>query len=88
MTMYKAYMKNVQTAKIYSRGLQVLFPSEFNWAEAGVTLQTWMKMNYPDKCCLGKLLKMRVVPCNKHIVIKYQLDYFLISFVCKIYDSF
>ena len=29
-------MKNVQTARIYSRGLQVLFPSDFNWRDAGV----------------------------------------------------
>ena len=36
LTMYKAYMKNVQTARIYSRGLQVLFPSDFNWRDAGV----------------------------------------------------
>ena len=34
--MYEADMKNVQTARIYSRGLQVLFPSEFNWNDAGV----------------------------------------------------
>ena len=36
LTMYKAYMKNVQTARIYSRGLQVLFPSDFSWNDAGV----------------------------------------------------
>ena len=36
LTMYEAYMKNVQTARIYSRGLQVLFPSEFSWKDAGV----------------------------------------------------
>ena len=34
--MYTAYLKNVQTARIYSRGLQVLFSSDFNWNDAGV----------------------------------------------------
>ena len=38
LTMYKAYMKNQQTAKIYSRGLQVLFPDDFKWENAGVDI--------------------------------------------------
>ena len=35
-TMYKAYMKNKQTAWVYSKGLSVLYPQDFNWEEAGV----------------------------------------------------
>ena len=38
MTMHKAYMKNEQTARIYSRGLQVLFPDDFKWKNAGVDI--------------------------------------------------
>jgi len=38
LTMYKAYMKSEQTAKIYSRGLQVLFPNDFKWEAAGVDI--------------------------------------------------
>ena len=38
LTMYKAYIKNQQTAKIYSRGLQVLFPDDFKWENAGVDI--------------------------------------------------
>ena len=34
-TMYMAYMKNIQTARKYSRGLRVLFPN-FKWADVGV----------------------------------------------------
>jgi hypothetical protein len=33
--MYRAYMKNYSTAKIYSKGLSVLFPN-FDWSKAGV----------------------------------------------------
>ena len=32
-TMYLAYMKDINTAKHYSKGLQVLFPSGFKWPE-------------------------------------------------------
>ena len=35
-TMYLAYMKNKNTAAIYSRGLKVLLPKGFNWKDAGV----------------------------------------------------
>ena len=35
-TMYLAYMKNTSTAKIYAKGLNHLFPEQFNWKEAGV----------------------------------------------------
>ena len=35
-TMYLAYMKNTATAKIYARGLNHLFPDQFNWKEAGI----------------------------------------------------
>ena len=38
MTMHKAYMKNEQTARIYSRGLQVLFPDDFKWKHVGVDI--------------------------------------------------
>ena len=38
LTMYKAYMKSEQTARIYSRGLQVLFPNDFKWEAAGVDI--------------------------------------------------
>ena len=31
--MYLAYMKDINTAKHYSKGLQVLFPSGFKWPE-------------------------------------------------------
>ena len=34
--MYKAFMKNQQTAWVYSKGLSVLYPEDFNWEEAGV----------------------------------------------------
>ena len=34
--MYKAFMKNKQTAWVYSKGLSVLYPEDFNWKEAGV----------------------------------------------------
>ena len=33
--MYRAYMKNVSTARTYSKGLSVLFPN-FDWKKAGV----------------------------------------------------
>ena len=33
--MYRAYMKNHSTAKIYSKGLSVRFPN-FDWNKAGV----------------------------------------------------
>ena len=33
--MYRAYMKDYATAKIYSKGLSVLFPN-FDWSKAGV----------------------------------------------------
>ena len=36
LTMYKAYMKNTTTARIYSKGLSVLYPDDFNWKDAGV----------------------------------------------------
>ena len=35
-TMYLAYMRNTATAKIYAKGLNHLFPEQFNWKEAGV----------------------------------------------------
>ena len=35
-TMYKAYMKNTKTACVYSKGLSVLYPDDFNWEQAGV----------------------------------------------------
>jgi len=35
-TMYLAYMKNKNTAAIYSRGLKILLPRGFDWKEAGV----------------------------------------------------
>ena len=35
-TMYLAFMKNTSTARIYARGLNHLFPEQFNWKEAGV----------------------------------------------------
>ena len=35
-TMYKAFMKNKQTAWVYSKGLSVLYPEDFDWKEAGV----------------------------------------------------
>ena len=35
-TMYKAYMKNTKTAWVYSKGLSVLYPDDFNWEQAGV----------------------------------------------------
>jgi len=34
-TMYLAYMKNVSTAKIYAKGLSVLFP-KLDWSSLGV----------------------------------------------------
>ena len=34
--MYKAYMKNTKTAWVYSKGLSVLYPDDFNWEQAGV----------------------------------------------------
>lgn len=35
-TMCLAYMKNISTAKIYSKGIQHLFPTGFSWKEVGV----------------------------------------------------
>ena len=35
-TMYLAYMKNTSTASIYARGLNHLFPDQFNWKEIGI----------------------------------------------------
>ena len=36
LAMYKAYMKNTATARIYSKGLSVLYPDDFNRKDAGV----------------------------------------------------
>ena len=35
-TMYLAYMKNMSTAAVYSKGLKVLLPKGFNWRDAGI----------------------------------------------------
>ena len=39
-TMYKAFMNNKQTAWVYSKGLSVLYPEDFDWKEAGVDTST------------------------------------------------
>ena len=33
-------MKNKQTAWVYSKGLSVLYPQDFNWEEAGLDVST------------------------------------------------
>ena len=35
-TMCLAYMKNISTARIYSKGIQHLFPTGFSWKEVGI----------------------------------------------------
>ena len=61
--MYKAYVKNTSTGKIYSRALQVLFPN-FDWNKAGVDIsdmdedklsfhmQSW-KAFVDESTCIG-----------------------------------
>ena len=63
LAMYKACMKNTSTAKICSRGLQVLFPN-FDWNKAGVDIsdmdedklsfhmQSW-KAFVDESTCIG-----------------------------------